>query len=189
MKATYWISIVVVGTAILGGGYGWATRSTHYRTPDYTQLEALLATQQWDAADQETTRLMRDIAFDATTPDNAFGHSWLQLSGSVIVEDFPCQELRQIDVLWREASGDRFGFTPQANIWHQINPDLQPYSFDFDAYDVFQKQIGWMDDDETVAEKPTGYYPSSDWMQAIFQTGEPWMEMGRVIYDKLPTCP
>lgn len=189
MKYIYGIPIAIAGAAILVWGYGWMARSTDYRTPNYAQLEVFLKAQQWDAADAETTRLMHDIAFDATIPEKAFGHYWFKLSGVAIVEDFPCQELQRIDTLWREASGDRFGLTPQADLWRQVNPNIQPYSFDFEAYDAFQKRIGWLDGDATAPEKPMGYYPSSDWMQAIFQTGEPWMEMGRVIYDKLPTCP
>ncbi len=67
-------------------------------------LRALLAAGEWRAADHETLRLL--IA-DA----DVGGYIGLDPDEAATVD---CDLLRSIDAAWREASDDRFGFTPQA---------------------------------------------------------------------------
>jgi len=185
MKYSFVLSIILIGSISLYGTYRWLSTSKTYHTPDYRLLKSLLKAKNWQAADTETTWLMQTIALDATPPENALGHRWFKLSGTVVLEDFPCQELSRIDQLWRDASGDRFGFTPQSRIWSRVNPDHKPYNFD--AYKAFEKQVGW-GTPTNPDEASRGYFPSNGWMESLAQTGEPWMEVGNSVYQKLASC-
>ena len=73
----------------------------------YGKLRDLLAAQQWKEADLETTKVMLEIAgqsnHDNITPED--------------VIQFPCSSLRLLDKLWRQYSGDRFGFSLQQQIY------------------------------------------------------------------------
>lgn len=186
MKKVFWVLVLLISLGLLRWGWFWMTHSRKYRPPDYSRLTSLLASRQWEQADLETARLVSAIALDATTPENALGNRWFKLSGLIVLEDFPCQELHQIDQLWREASGDRFGFTPQRAIWNVVDRNQYPDPFRF--YDAFQEQVGWKSGGRSEAESPIGHFPTYTWMQAIAQTGEPWIEMGGLFYQKLPTC-
>ncbi len=186
MKKFLGILIILISIFTLRQGWFWVTTSRTYRIPEYSKLKSLLAAKQWKEADWETVHLMKTIAFDATTPETAFGNQWFKLSGSVVLGDFPCQELRQIDQLWREASGDRFGFTTQNKIWHTVKRNNYPDQFRF--YDTFQKHLGWSDYPYQETTPPVGYFPTYRWMEEIAASGEPWLDVGGAIYQKLSTC-
>lgn len=90
---------------------------------DYTPLYSLLASSQWQKADEETGAVMLKIARRVTA-------GWLREED---IEIFPCQDLLSIDRLWMQYSQGRFGFTPQSQIWESVGED----------YSQFSDAVGW----------------------------------------------
>jgi GUN4-like/Ribonuclease-III-like len=88
---------------------------------DYSQLDALLSTGKWQAADLETREVM------------------LRVIGRVdflpreLIEEFPCEDLSIIDRLWRHYSRDRFGFSIQVEILNEVGGN----------WDNFGDRVGW----------------------------------------------
>ncbi len=73
----------------------------------YEKLQQLLVAGEWKAADQETARVMLQVA-------GREEEGWL---GYDNIKNFPCEDLRTIDQLWVKYSNGRFGFSVQKNIW------------------------------------------------------------------------
>ncbi|MBD2710621.1 GUN4 domain-containing protein [Limnospira platensis] len=100
---------------------------------DYTQLNRLLKSGQWKAADQETAKMMLAVA--------------RQTQRGYLYEDdiknFPCEDLRIIDGLWVKHSNGHFGFSVQKQIY--INCGGKPdgrYPGDTIVY-RFADEVGW----------------------------------------------
>jgi hypothetical protein len=105
---------------------------------DYTPLRELLAAQNWDAANSETWSVMVQAADQ--------GVSSLEINSS-----FPCTDLKTIDRLWRQYSGDRYGFNVQQQLWAAQNqPDW--------TLTEFAPLVGWAQDSASNNLLP-GYYP------------------------------
>ena len=68
---------------------------------DYTSLDSLLASSQWQKADEETAAVMLKIACRVTA-------GWLREKD---IKDFPCLDLQTINDLWVKYSQGRFGFS------------------------------------------------------------------------------
>lgn len=114
---------------------------------DYSQLDALLSTGKWQAADLETREVM------------------LRVIGRVdflpreLIEEFPCEDLRIIDRLWRHYSRDRFGFSIQVEILNEVGGN----------WDNFGDRVGWRidgiwqpkDDRRYDLQAPAGHLPSA----------------------------
>lgn len=79
------------------------------RNLEYQDLEALLAQEQFEAADRLTIQKMCELAGAA-----AQQRKWLYFSE---VDQFPKTDLQSIDRLWRVYSDDKFGFSIQREIW------------------------------------------------------------------------
>jgi formylglycine-generating enzyme required for sulfatase activity len=73
----------------------------------YKKLQKLLEAGEWKEADQETARVMLQVA-------GREKEGWLNIDS---IENFPCEDLRTIDQLWVKYSNSRFGFSVQKNIW------------------------------------------------------------------------
>ncbi|MFB2973831.1 GUN4 domain-containing protein [Aerosakkonema sp. BLCC-F183] len=97
---------------------------------DYSRLRNLLATREWQEADEETRALMLKV-FRKDTKD------WLSKE---VMEKFPCVDIRTIDRLWVKYSKGHFGFSVQQRIWQSIGgkPDA-----DYTTYCHFVDRIGW----------------------------------------------
>ncbi|NER45296.1 MAG: GUN4 domain-containing protein [Symploca sp. SIO1A3] len=82
---------------------------------DYSRLHRLLLEGQWEAADQETRKLMLTAA-------DREQDGWLDRKS---LQNFPCTDLYTIDQLWLKFSQKRFGFSTQQHIWDNIinNPN------------------------------------------------------------------
>ncbi|MBW4641306.1 MAG: GUN4 domain-containing protein [Gloeocapsa sp. UFS-A4-WI-NPMV-4B04] len=87
---------------------------------DYTSLDSLLASSQWQKADEETAAVMLKIASRVTV-------GWLREED---IKDFPCQDLQTINDLWVKYSQGRFGFSVQSNVWESIGEDYGNVSSD-----------------------------------------------------------
>ena len=77
---------------------------------DYTQLRDLLAAGKWKEADEETLKVMLNVA--RREKEGYFN--------SESIKNFPCDDLRTIDQLWVKYSQGRFGFRVQKKIWLEL---------------------------------------------------------------------
>jgi hypothetical protein len=89
----------------------------------YTRLRDLLASNNWQAADEETAVLMLKAARREL-------QGWLDTES---ISKFPCTDLRTIDQLWIKYSNGRFGFSVQKHIYDEVGGDTQQWG----------KRVGW----------------------------------------------
>ncbi|MGK7924453.1 MAG: GUN4 domain-containing protein [Spirulina sp.] len=78
---------------------------------DYTKLHDLLAAGQWREADEETERIILQVA--NRTED-----------GYLLPEDldrFPCEDLRTLEGLWVQYGDGKFGFSIQQKIYEECS--------------------------------------------------------------------
>ncbi|NJM58042.1 MAG: GUN4 domain-containing protein [Synechococcales cyanobacterium RU_4_20] len=135
---------------------------------DYRSLKQLLSEQNWREADRVTWRC---LAAAIGKPGNfvAIGD----------LSRIPCGDLEWVDVLWRKHSGDRFGFTIQAQIYAQVGQD----------YGRFCQQVGWRINAQGVhslefsLDSPRGHLPSAQWV-----SGGTWWTQQRRLAERLVSC-
>lgn len=141
------MSIAIVGVVSLA----IAPQSSSNFTQSVSSLddiEAALEQQQWQqASDRTWAMLEREVS---QTDGRAFRR-------------FPCEELVAVDGLWRRASGDRYGFSVQRDLWATL---ARRYPLRDRTYDEFRRTVGWMDVPEAETY-PVGYFP----MQQFWETG------------------
>ncbi|MEB3830615.1 protein kinase domain-containing protein [Phormidium sp. CCY1219] len=102
-----------------------------------TFLENYLAIGNWKAADLQTDTLME--------------------------KGFDCETARQIDTLWVERSGGRFGYSVQKEIWESTQGSK--------PYQRFADTVGWRVNNSWLRQEnlnftidaPTGHFPWSGW--------------------------
>ncbi|MEY2977719.1 MAG: hypothetical protein RLZZ435_1858 [Cyanobacteriota bacterium] len=99
--------------------------SSSDRNLEYQDLETLLATEQFEAADRLTIQKMCELAGTA-----AQQRKWLYFSEVDLV---PQQDLQSLDRLWRIYSDDKFGFSVQREIWLGVGQ----------SWDKLWPKIGW----------------------------------------------
>lgn len=121
---------------------------------DITPLEALLAAQEWRAADQESRRLLLangDVGgFSGLDPDE--------------VLDIDCGLLRTIDDAWSAVSSGRFGLTSQAEVLAAVRTEGLSRKV---TWRRFGTEVGWVrngvwvDEDslDYDANAPAGHLP------------------------------
>jgi uncharacterized caspase-like protein len=78
---------------------------------NYAKLRDFLKAQQWQDANQETKRVMLQVA-------DCEKEGWLD---SNAIDCFPITDIRTIDQLWVKYSNGRFGFSVQRRILQQVN--------------------------------------------------------------------
>jgi uncharacterized caspase-like protein len=100
------------------------------RGVDYTKLRDLLATGEWQKADEETAQKMLEAA-------GRTEHGWLT---SEDIDRFPCEDLRTIDQLWVKYSNGRFGFSVQKRIYESLGGSGE---YDRKIWDAFGDRVGW----------------------------------------------
>lgn len=79
------------------------------RSIDYAPLQALLAAQDFQAADRVTLEKLCELAGDV-----ALQRRWLYFSQ---VPSLPIDDLRTLDTLWFIYSEGKFGFSVQRDLW------------------------------------------------------------------------
>lgn len=93
-----------------------------------TQLKNYLQLKQWREADEETAW----IFYQVMVKDNY--KNWDEL-----LNNFPCETLREINRLWLINSNNRFGISIQAEIYQSLSsPSYSNYN-----WDVFGECVGW----------------------------------------------
>lgn len=119
---------------------------------DYGRLVQLLYGGRWQAADEETWQLLCQ----------SLGQSKTYLMAED-VSRLPCEDLQMMDALWREASGDRFGWSIQVQIYRQAGED----------YGNFCRCVGWPAHQGSLAlfqfqrSAPRGHLPSRQWVGGL----------------------
>lgn len=114
---------------------------------DYSQLDALLSTGKWQAADLETKEVMLRVI------------GRVDFLPKELIEEFPCEDLSIIDRLWRHYSRERFGFSIQVEILNEVGGN----------WDNFGDRVGWRidgiwqpkDDRRYDLQAPAGHLPSA----------------------------
>jgi len=122
----------------------------------YSTLASLLQSQQWQAADQETARLMLQTA-------NREGAGVLD---ETAINNLSCGIVLRLDHLWRQASNDQFGFGVQTSIWQDVGrPRGHTEDWEFFGDRVAWRRLdgGWIPHDRLTFEAPTtpGHLPSA----------------------------
>lgn len=144
---------------------------------DYSRLEALLAQSKWKEADEETKAVMVKIA-------GRQKEGWLRVED---IKNFPCGNLRTINILWVRYSHGRFGFSVQKHIWETVggkpNADLL-------TYQRFCDRVGWRVHDSPVwwsqlsfsIDAPVGHLPCK------CVEGDGWIGRGWGVDGNLNWC-
>jgi WD40 repeat protein len=97
---------------------------------DLSQVRSHLSAQNWQAADEETRRILQ-----------RFVHPQGDIYGEPIPTLIPPEVLQRLDQLWIEASGGRFGFSVQQPIWAEVRAQNPVDSAV--AAKGFGDQVGW----------------------------------------------
>jgi serine/threonine protein kinase len=97
---------------------------------DYRQLDRLLATGEWEEADEETLNKMLEAA-------GRTEESWLRIED---MHRFPCEDLRTIDQLWVKYSNGHFGFSVQQRIYQSLGGSKE---YDREIWEAFGERVGW----------------------------------------------
>lgn len=100
------------------------------RNTDYITLEKLLKAQEWQKADEETTKIMLKVS-------NRASEGWLRVED---IEKFPCEDLRTIDKLWVKYSKGKFGFSVQKRIYFELGGTSE---YDNKVWNTFGEKVGW----------------------------------------------
>jgi hypothetical protein len=95
---------------------------------DYTQLRDLLAQHRWQEADIETAKLMLTVM-----KKNYWNEVYQQ-----DIDNFPCQDIHNIDQLWEQYSYGYFGFSIQQTIWSEIGGQV-----DYETKKKLGDRLGW----------------------------------------------
>jgi hypothetical protein len=102
----------------------------------YQNLKNLLKEQNFKAADQETTKIMLDVAGeerDNLTPDD--------------ISKFPCNALRVIDRLWLKYSDQHFGFSLQLKTYYDVGGTIDTIrAQELKTLHSFGAKVGWLDE-------------------------------------------
>ncbi|MDJ0554449.1 MAG: GUN4 domain-containing protein [Microcoleaceae cyanobacterium MO_207.B10] len=120
-------------------------------TKKLSQLQSLLAAKNWQEADVETRWVMLTIA-GADKRDNL-------LLTQTDIEQFPCQDLININQLWIQYSQGRFGFSVINRIYKKVEQN----------YSQLAEQVGWKKGDRWLnyenlifdISAPVGHLPVS----------------------------
>jgi hypothetical protein len=127
----------------------------------YSPLRDYLVAGQFKQADQETTRVMLEVAGhrsqDTVTPDDAM--------------QFPCSVIQLIDRLWVQYSHGRFGFSVQKRIYIELGGTDDISRIDMDVLYATGDRLGvrangeWLEYDQLnfSLEAPEGCFPAGWW--------------------------
>ena len=116
------------------------------RLLDYSPLQDLLRSGNWEEANAVTSTLMLKAGGQLDR-------------GYLIKQDihyFPCNDLRTINRLWQYYSSDRYGYGPQTRIWVGLKGKTYQDSL------RFEKKVGWGTRATLIknpAQAPIGHLP------------------------------
>lgn len=127
----------------------------------YEPLQQYLAEENWFDADKETIKLILDVMgkeIEELTPED--------------IQHFPCKDLMTIDGLWLKYSNNRFGFSPQLDLYQQAGGNLQAtIEQNQQLVEKWGETLGWRKEGRWLPCKeldfslnaPLGCHPSRWW--------------------------
>lgn len=102
----------------------------------YGKLRTMLQKGDYRSADEETTRIMLEVAQeerDSLTPND--------------VSKYPCNSLQVIDEIWQKYSDNKFGFSVQLQIYFEVGGNIDTIrAQDFEILQKFASQVGWLNE-------------------------------------------
>ena len=126
---------------------------------DYSKLRDLLKAGKWKEADQETAKVMLQVA-------NRVSEGYLRVED---IDNFPCDDLRTIDQLWVHYSKGKFGFSVQKKIYMDELGGTRDYNEEI--WYEFCDRVGWRKGGDFVSYSdltlellnttPVGHFPRS----------------------------
>ena len=128
------------------------------RNIDYTELQILLANQDFEPADRLTLQKMCELA-----GEEALKRKWLYFTE---VENFPITDLQTIDKLWLIHSEGKFGFSIQREMWLGLRKN----------WENLWVKIGWKNGNNWTRypnefiwtlEAPRGHLPLSNQLRGV----------------------
>jgi hypothetical protein len=105
------------------------------RGVNYSKLQQLLAAGNWKEADEETGKVMCQVA-------GREKEGWLRRED---IDNFPCEDLRTINQLWLNYSNGKFGFSVQKDIYESLGSTIK-YNGEIEDVEVLEKfadSVGW----------------------------------------------
>jgi hypothetical protein len=144
------------------------------RDIDYSHLQSLLETNQWEKADEETLAVMLQASGRSQ-------EGWLD---AIALANFPCIDLQTIDRLWGRYSNEQFSFRVQYRLYSGVTISAQnaisPSRSDEERALQFSKTVGWWTNNLEFLkyynklgfsdQSPSGHLPAL-WYWTI-----PWLE-------------
>jgi serine/threonine protein kinase len=113
---------------------------------DYTKLREYLQQQppDWEAADRETFELMLKLAGENSVEQGRFvPEDWYNFHR--------CEDVKEIDHLWREASNNKLGFSVQNKIYEAEKENIN----------AFRIKVGWLETTGTSRKVDWKYKPEA----------------------------
>lgn len=102
----------------------------------YGKLRNYLQQSDFRSADEETTRIMLEVAGeerDSLTPDD--------------VTQYPCNSLQVIDEIWRKYTQQKFGFSVQLKAYYEVGGTIDTIrAQDINILKKFADKVGWLDE-------------------------------------------
>ena len=133
---------------------------------DFEPLRELLDTNQWQEADQETARLLQEMA----------GCGSGQAIAPTHLDNIPCRDLRTLANLWEVYSNGRFGLLAQRRLWLKLDKD----------YGQLATTVGWSRRNQWLGYGELQFHP-----QAPVGHLPTWGRRGKLwpgLCDRLKTC-
>ena len=128
----------------------------------YKRLQDYLEAGEWFEADEETIKLIQDVAeqpdLEELRPDD--------------LKKFPCTALKVIDQLWLKSSQGRFGFSVQVQIYQALGGDINSTIVkDQTLIEKWGERLGWRANNKWLKcsdldyslNAPIGCHPSRWW--------------------------
>jgi GUN4-like len=128
------------------------------RNIDYSSLQSVLETQDFQSADLMTRELLCRLA-----GETAIARKWVYFTE---VEQFPMSDLQTIDRLWLAHSENKFGFSVQRQIWLGKGKN----------WDKLWIELGWKTDNNWTRypheftwdlSAPKGHLPLSNQLRGV----------------------
>lgn len=129
----------------------------------YKKISSLLAAAQWQEGDRATAAALLKLA-------GREKQGWLRVED---INCIPSRDLQLIDEIWRESSGDRFGFSVQKQIWQQTGNN----------YWMFGDRVGWRQARAWLnysqlsfnTKAPVGHLPAAHLTWDVLQREQQWL--------------
>ncbi|OUL17906.1 GUN4 domain-containing protein [Nostoc sp. 106C] len=108
----------------------------------YSKLRYLLSERNWKEADEETSKIMLNLATQYRKElhlEQPIINE--QVLSSECINNFSCEDLRIIDKLWLNYSNSHFGFSTQTCIWQKISQNQTDVNLNCKD---FVERVGWI---------------------------------------------